>query len=378
MTLLSNPLNVTLLTSHILTAPAIWQNPDGLRTSFRVLGVFNSASLQILHHEANAFQPELPQPRGFLSKDDWVKAVVNGANTKSPRWKHLLVLGGLLTGFESQQRNGLPVALRKTIEAATVKAANLAMQAANAADQLGASTICMVLGQSLDLLSNLERGQINHDHLLPLLIHNLFFSKAGLHWGYFLGPIDMDVVQVSNNTFEWSPRSSTYVQLQRMASEPLIASFGSLSRLVSLCVDSAGDVDTLFKSMEDLAAFTRSLAVQWRQTKLSEVDVVEESVFLSDVTIKSTLPLLWQVLKSTMFAIITIQRAFLARVLGDARIPTTQGKGSHLVRFSPTLTVTSSIRCHPEPTYSPGHSIHLISSWQRFIVAVCVCTFDSY
>ena len=288
----------------------------------------------MLQHQKDALQPELPQQRRFLSRESWVKAVVHGADEKSPRWKHLLVLGGLLTGFEGQERRGLPVALRRTIEGATVKAANLAMQEVDAGDQLGASTICTVLGYVLDLLSNFERGQINHDRLLPLLIRNIFFSKAGLHWGYFLGPIDMDVVQVSNRIFEWSPRSSTYVQLQRISSGPLIASFGSLSRLVSLCVDSAGDVDTLFKSMEDLAAFTRSLAVQWRQTKLSEVDAAEESVFLSDMTIKSTLPLLWQVLKSTMFAIVTIQRAFLGRVLGDGRIPTTQGKASQLFLFS--------------------------------------------
>ena len=332
----------------------------------------------MLQHETDTFQPELPGFRRFLSREDWVKAVVNGANAKSPRWKHLLVLGGLLTGFESQERRGLSAALRRSMEGAAVKAANLAMQEVNAADQLGSSTICMVFGHLLDLLSNFERGQIEHDRLLPLLIQNLFLSKAGLNWGYFLGPIDMDVVQVTKNTFEWSPRSSTYVQLQRIASGPLIASFGSLSRLISLCVYSGGDVDTLFKSMEDLAAFTRSLTVQWRQTKLSEVDLVEESVFLSDVTIKSTLPLLWRVLKSTMFAIVTIQRAFLGRVLGDGRIPATQGKASHLVRFFPTLTVTSSIRCYPEPTYSPGYSIHFMSSWQRFIVAACVRTFDSY
>ena len=286
----------------------------------------------MLYHETDNFQSKFPQLRGGLSKEDWVKAVVNGADSKSPRWKHLLVLGGLLTGFEAQERRGLPEALRRTIKEAIVMAANLAIQETNAADQLGASTICMVLGHVLDLLSNFEKSRIDHNHLLPLLIEKLFFSKAGLHWGYFLGPIDMDVVQTTNSTFEWSPRSSTYVQLQRIASGPLIASFGSLSRLVSLCVDSAREVDTLLKSTENLAAFTRSLAVQWRQTKLSEVDITEESVFLSEATINFTLPLLWQVLKSTMFAIVNIQCAILGRVLGDGRIPITQGKKPQLLR----------------------------------------------
>src|SRR3954447_22400374 len=51
LTTLSNPLNVTLLTSQFLAAPAIWDRPDGLRTSLRIISVFNSAALTIIRHE---------------------------------------------------------------------------------------------------------------------------------------------------------------------------------------------------------------------------------------------------------------------------------------------------------------------------------------
>ena len=228
-------------------------------------------------------------------------------------------------GFESHDRHGLPIALRRTLEGATVKAANLALQETTTADNLGPSTICMVLGHALDLLSDFEKSQINYDLLLPILIDSMFLSKMGLQWGYFLGTMDADIIQVANNTFDWSPRSSTYVQLQRIFSGPLVSSLGSLSRLVSQCIERVREVNILFRMTEDLAAFTRSLGIQWRQNKLSEVDPTEETVYLNRETRKSTLPLLWQVLKSTMFAIVVIQRSLLGRVLGDGNIPATEG-----------------------------------------------------
>ncbi|KAI4135132.1 MAG: hypothetical protein LQ347_000920 [Umbilicaria vellea] len=317
LTLLSNPLNTTVLTSQLLSAPAIWYRPDGIRTSLRILSIFNTASIRILEQQGAA-----PFSGGYragrdISKEDWVKAVVKGADDRSPRWRHVLVLGGLLSGFESENREGLPTALRRTLEGAIVKAANLALEESGPNRGLDTSSLAMVLSYIFDLLSAVERAQIKYDLLLPVLCEACFFSKDGLHWGYFLGTMDADVVQSEGSRFNWSTRSSTYFQLQRISSGSLVASLGSLSRLTAFSIEMVRSVDLLAVFIDDLSAFTRSLCVQWRQNKLSEIDATDETAFLSEEALRTSLPLLWQVLKTTTFTIIICLRALLGRVLGD-------------------------------------------------------------
>lgn len=255
-----------------------------------------------------------------ITKEDWVKAVVKGADDRSPRWRHLLVLGGLLSGFERDNRHGLTTALRRTLEGAIVKAANLALEDSGPNRGLDTSSLAMVLSYIFDLLSAVERAQIKHDLLLPILCEACFFSKDGLHWGYFLGTMDADVVQGEGSRFNWSTRSSTYFQLQRTSSGSLLASLGSLSRLTAFSIEMVRSVDLLAVFLDDLSAFTRSLCVQWRQNKLSEIDATDETAFLSEEALRSSLPLLWQVLKTTTFATIINLRALLGRVLGDRSI----------------------------------------------------------
>ncbi|MCJ1297402.1 hypothetical protein MMC08_000188 [Hypocenomyce scalaris] len=320
LTLLSNPLNVTVLTSQLLSAPAIWYRPDGLRTPLRILSTFNTASIRKLEQKEGTVFLRPYVAREDLAKEDWVKAVVKGADDRSPRWRHLLVLGGVLLGFEGQARGGLPITLRRTLECAVVTAANLALQESGPDRGLDTSSIAMVLSHIFDLLPADERARINHGFLLPILSEASFLSKDGLHWGYFLGTMDADVVQSIGSKFNWSTRSSTYVQLQRIFSGPLVASLGSLSRLTAFSLEMVRDADLLTALVDDLSAFTRSLCVQWRQNKLSEVDTVEESVFLTDEALRTTLPLLWQVLKTTMFAVVIVLRSLLGRVLGDGKV----------------------------------------------------------
>ena len=338
LTLLSNPLNVTLLTSHILSAPAIWCNPDALRSPLRVLSVFNVASIQKLENET-PLTVVVPYPaREGLAKEEWVKAVVKGADERSPRWKHLLLLGGLLLGFESQDRHGLSPSLRRTIEGATVKAGNLALQSIKEGNQMSATSIAVVLSNVFDILGNHERSGIHYESLLPLLIRTMFFTKGGLDWGYFLGTLDADITQTTGNMFNWSPKSSTYFQLQRMASGPLVGALGALSRLTAFCVENVRSVDLLLTMTGDLSAFARSLSVQWRQNKLSEIDVSEEGTFLHDEALNTTLPLLWQVLKSALFAVIIVQRSLLGRILGDSQLPSNDGRCSILLALLQELT----------------------------------------
>jgi hypothetical protein len=324
LTLLSNPRNVLLLTRQILSAPAVWQRPEGLQTPFRVLGAFNSASIHVLNRDIQQTKADYqfgPEP---FTKDEWVKTVVQAADDRSPRWKHLLVLGGLLVGFAGQDRGGLSPDLRRLLEGAVVTAANLALEDALEQHELALHTVCLVLGHTFNLLSDFEKSRIDHNRLLPVITNAVYFSRDGLQWGYFLGTMDADVVQ-ENSKFSWSAKSTTYYQVQRVSSAPLVAVLGSLSRLTAFCAESVTDVDLFFKLVEDISTFTRSLCVSWRQNKLSELDVSEEELYLHEQTIKNTLPLLWQLLKNTLFSIIIAESALTGRMIGDARIPRDQG-----------------------------------------------------
>ena len=326
--MLSNPRNVTLLTSHILTAPAIWSSTPSasLQTSLRVLTTFHNAAGHILRQETRGEKNLGNQflPTEGITREEWIKAVVRGADERSPRWKHLLVLGGILTGFEAHNRQGLSFKTKEFLEEAVVTATNLSLQDIHVEPDLGAFTIILVLSHCFDILRPIEREGLDIDRLLPLLLKCLFFSQEGLQSGYFLSKIDSDIAQDSSNKFTWPERSASFRQTQLMATGPLVSTLGILSRVTAFCIENVQDTNLLFKAIGDLSAFSRSLSIQWRQNKLSELDISEEQQFLSQEALQKTIPLLWQVLKSAMFSTVIIQSSLISRALRDRKIPVTQ------------------------------------------------------
>lgn len=68
---LTNPLNVSLLSTQILISPAIWENFDGLKAGLRVFGVFQSATLGKIENQDSI---------SILSVEEWINALVRGAN----------------------------------------------------------------------------------------------------------------------------------------------------------------------------------------------------------------------------------------------------------------------------------------------------------
>ena len=317
---------MSLLTSQLLSAPLIWQRPDGLRTTIRILGVFNSAAVHVIRSEESpeATNNQFSTQRG-LRREDWTIAVVKGADDRSPRWRHMCVLAGLLIGFEGRGKTSVATSLRRKLANAAVRAVNLALQEGETSEEQAGNSVGVMLSHVFDLLSDNEKADLNANSLLPILIHAPFFSKEELQYGYFLSRIDSDILQRGDAKFDWSPNSSTYVQCQRMTSGPLIASLGSISRLMAFCVESVTNAVLLSTMVTDLSTFTRSLCVQWRQNKLSEMDVTEESIYLSEESLRSTVPLLWRVLRSTMFAIVIVLRSLLGRVLSDNHMAAESG-----------------------------------------------------
>ncbi|EOA83227.1 hypothetical protein ACJQWK_00488 [Exserohilum turcicum] len=331
LTTLGNPHNLSLLTSHLLTAPALWDRPDGVRTPLRMLSVFHAAATTIVTHHNDvrfAKAPKLAPGQlptgGGLSLDEWIRAVVAGADDRSRRWKHLVVLGGLLIGIANLEEQGMHLywasAVRKKVEAALVRATNLALvevRERSEADGLGGHTITLVLNHTFGCIGELERTQLDYDMLLPVLIGTAFFSNEGFQSAYFLGGLNLDVRATPSGKLDWSPRSSSYRQVEVMLNRPLVSSMGPLSRLIAHSVENVKNPWIVQTMMDDLASFSRALTTQWRQTKLSDIEPAEEAASLEEEALQKTTPQLWNLLKAALFATTIILRGVFTRVMAD-------------------------------------------------------------
>jgi hypothetical protein len=218
---LGNPHNLSLLTSHLLTAPALWDRPDGVRTSLRLLSVFHSTITTLINYhndvrwdKAPKLEPGQLPTGGGLSLDDWIRAIVAGADNRSQRWKHLIVLGGLLIGIGNLEEQGMDLywasGMRRKIEGAFVNATNLALvdvRERSEADGLGGQTITLALNHAFGCLSHAERAQLDYDLLLPVLIGTTYYSNEGFQSAYFLGGLDLDVGVVQGGKLSWNVRS---------------------------------------------------------------------------------------------------------------------------------------------------------------------------
>ena len=340
LTTLSNPLNVTLLTSQLLTAPAIWNQVDGLDTSLRIISIFNTAAITVRKHqlEDHDQKHDAYQPRqgGGIKCDDWAKAVIKGADDRSARWQHLLVIGGVLLGMEGQERRGLSRSLRTTIESAIVTAANLALEDPITTGRFGQDSVVLTLNHTFPLLSNLVRSGLNYDALVMVLLHAMT-SLEGYQDCYFLGAIDYDVRQVPGNKFEWSAKSPSFLQLQKVSSRPLVQSMGPLSRLIAHSIEKMNNPLRIVEIREHLLSFTDKILDLWKRNKLSEIDPSEESTFLTPETLNVTFAQLWQVLKTAMFATVVvlsavIGRTLIDRALGGTLAPTTAAESLKILQ----------------------------------------------
>lgn len=303
--------------SQLLNTPAIWDHPVDLLDCRKILSVVNTATITAIQNESQEKQnPPYGTPKK-LSPEAWVKAVVSGADEKSPRWRHLLLLGGVLLGAEGQNRRSLPWYLRTRLEAALVAAVQLALEELGSGNGIDGACIVMVLNYTFELLSDAERSKLDYNSLLPLMLQVTFSSYEGLESGHFLGIIDKDVVQIPGKKFQWSPRSVTFDHVSEITSRPLVSALGPLSRLISHAIENAQDPGLVSQSVDIMADFARTLMVQWRQNKLSEIDQIEESQFLDAESLKSTVPMLWKVLRNCLYSVVIVLRGAFGRVLND-------------------------------------------------------------
>ena len=331
---LSNPLNVTLLATQLLSSPALYPRPVDLAACRRIFSLFYTAATQLAEHDP---KPVPGDVRSNLSQAAWIKAVIQGANEKSPRWRHLLLIGGLLLGSTSQGQR-LPSDLRTKLEQALVTASNLALDQGDDHDANSQFCIAFVLNHTFPSISDFHRSQLRYDLLLPVLIEGTYFSREGLEHGYWLGMIDVDVRPTDDRKFSWSSRSTSFAKVQDINSRALVGSLGPLARLTAHTIEHVQDSMLVLAAVDRIAEFSRNLALSWRQNKLSEIAKSEEGDYLDPETLTRTHHLLFQLLRNTFFAMIITLRAALGRLLcdnvlaADASAPFTATQCLHILR----------------------------------------------
>ncbi|KAI3020736.1 hypothetical protein CBS147347_8346 [Aspergillus niger] len=317
LTVLGNPLNITLLASQLLATPAIWDRPVDLLTCRKILSIFNTAAIAIVQSEASDDSRTPYTKARKIEREDWVKAVVNGADDKSPRWRHTILIGGLLLGFEGQNRQGLPWHVRRKLERALVTAAQLALEELDPRNEIDGRCVTMVLNYSFELLSDSERSKLDYDILLPVMVNATYASPEGLEGGYFLGTVDKDIVEAPGKQFQWLAQSDTFARVTAISSSPLVSALGPLSRLMAHAIENAKDPGLVAQTLDHITDFVRTLMVQWRLNKLSEVDKSEEAEFLDAESLRTTIPGLWRLLRNCLYSIVIVLRAVLGRVISD-------------------------------------------------------------
>ncbi|OHF02661.1 peroxin 8 [Colletotrichum orchidophilum] len=341
---LSNPLNLGVLTSQLLIAPAIWHRRDGLRTSLRIISVYNSAAIRVRQNELDKARSDSndshniqtpTQQGGGLGSDTWVRAVVKGADDRSNRWQHLLVLTGILMGMEANDKGSLSRGLRNTLEEAVVTAANLALERQDGS--FASASIVLALNYVFPFLSEFHQAAINYNALLPITVLAIT-GEDGFQDGGFLEDVRQDVRQ--NGPFvEWSPASPSFRLQQAMESKPLMGGMGPLSRLAAFAVTNATDSSVVLEAQDSLLEFAQKLFQQWQRNPLSTVDAADETARLEHNTLDGTWPVLWGTLKKTMYATVAVLQSIVGRSLLDPRMrndvmaPQVATKSLHTLRF---------------------------------------------
>ncbi|KAK1497616.1 peroxin 8 [Colletotrichum cuscutae] len=330
LTSLSNPLNLGVLTSQLLIAPAIWHRRDGLRTSLRIISIYNSAAIRVRQNELDDAKassvanndsrtihtPTPTRQGGGLSSETWVRAVVKGADDRSNRWQHLLVLTGILMGMEGNDKRSLSRGLRNTLEEAVVTAANLALERQDGS--FASASIVLALNYVFPFLSEFHQSAINYNALLPITVLAIT-GEDGFQDGGFLEDVRRDVKQ--NGPFvEWSPASPSFRLQQALESKPLMGGMGPLSRLAAFAVTNATDSSAVLDAQDSLLEFAQKLFQQWQRNPLSTVDAADETARLEHNTLEGTWPVLWGTLKKTMYATVAVLQSIVGRSLLDPRM----------------------------------------------------------
>ncbi|KAI1331245.1 peroxin 8 [Xylariaceae sp. FL0255] len=313
---LNNPLNLSLLTSHFLTARAIWQHPEGLRTCLRIISIYNTAAIRVRQNEIDnaSLAPGQPLVGSGVHAEAWARAVAKGLDDRSNRWQHTLVLAGILMGMEAEDRRSLSWSLRSTSEKAVVTAANLALGNSSQTGKLGREAVVLALTYAFPLLSGSSKELLNANVLIPAIV-DAMLGEEGFQQGEFIPAIERDLVPA--RALIWPVNAPSVNQIQALESRPLAQNMGPLSRLAAFAIQHAMDSNTVLRAHERLLAFTTDFLGKWEHCALSTVDLSVETVVLSPEMLQGPWRMLWQLFKKLMFTIVATVQPIVGRCLLD-------------------------------------------------------------
>ncbi|KAI0408746.1 hypothetical protein F4802DRAFT_548914 [Xylaria palmicola] len=337
LTTLNNPLNLSLLTLHFLTARSIWQQPDGLRTCLRIISVFNTAAIRVRRNELDSADLPRGQPPvgSGVSAEHWARAVAKGLDDRSNRWQHTLVLAGVLMGMEAEDRRSLSWRLRSTLEQAVVTSANLALADNSRTDALGRAAVVLALTYVLPFLSGANKALLDGNALLPAAVEAML-GEEGFQHGEFIRAIELDIGPA--RTLGWPASSPSVSRMQQLESRPLAQNMGPLSRLGVFAVEHASDSNIVLHTQDQLLSFTAGMLEKWEHCALSLVDPSVESTKLPLEVLQGPWPILWQLLNKIMFTVVAVLQPIVGRCLLDSRLrndnvaPTLATKTLHILR----------------------------------------------
>lgn len=317
------------------------------------MGIFHSALQRIVQREVEEAQRLAkskvivpPSYEPSISLQNWIKAVVDGLDSRAPRSRHLLVLGGILNGLSRHEDEIVSSATRAQLQELFVKAVNSALFHSHETE-LGRQCAALALNYTFQHLSDFERSHIQYDDLLPVLMHTLLVSPEGFGSGTFLQAIDSDVRQSSSTQFNWPANSPSYIHIQAILANPMISSIGPLSRLIAHSVECVRDPWLVSSLVDDVAEFCNIMFKGWRHNKISEIEVAEESIYLNQEARTRTLPDLWKLLRSTLFGLVIVLRSAIGRLLADSTLGSNNREYCLFIGLESTDIPSRTADCHP-------------------------------
>ena len=198
------------------------------------MSLFHSAAIAKARAEAGVDNDANNRYKGFTKKSSssdlklqgWIQAILKGADDSSPRWRHAILLGGLLVGTANQEVLPISTSFESPLSRGLVRSVNLALEAFRQEDPFPGSCLALVLAQCLTNLPEREQAQLNYDvshmrvvftlyasnlinywqRLLPILVGAALYSKDGFQSGYFVGVVDADINTGENEKLKWPVR----------------------------------------------------------------------------------------------------------------------------------------------------------------------------
>ncbi|KAF3913628.1 hypothetical protein ABW21_db0202663 [Orbilia brochopaga] len=323
---LTNPLNVSLLTTQILAAPALWNAPDTLPVAQAVFDIFRLSTLERARESSRA-----------LSLTEWIEAVIAGADARIPRWKHALVSAGVLAAFDAADAR-LPFTTRSNLEAHLLEVVNFHFEFLSAGIESHACVLA--ISNTFRVLSEDSKYLIDYPALTGALLPAMFLSSDGYQTGDFLRQIDrsLPLGGASGSKLTVIPSFS----LSDFLARPFIRNMGVLARLAATSMTSSADVETINGALSVLATYSRSLVSIWRGTKLS---TLPDTATLSQDPAQTNPAQLWQVLKSSLFSAVVVLESIVRTLL----------QSHHLARNNEIHSFASQIICILRDLYFITH-----------------------